>query len=100
MGKSITVDGVEYVEKTSTEPSDKQIVVAQRGWVFVGDVTESEDDLVLVNTRNIRIWGTTKGLGELVAGPLSGTKHDDYGTVRIPKLTVVARINVNAGAWS
>ena len=100
MGKSITVDGVEYVEKTSTEPSDKQIVVAQRGWVFVGDVTESEEDLVLVNTRNIRIWGTTKGLGELVAGPLSGTKYDDYGTVRIPKLTVVARINVNAGAWS
>jgi len=100
MSKSITVDGVKYVEETSIEPTEAQIVVAQRGWIFVGDVTETEHDIVITNARNIRIWGTTKGLGQLANGPLSGTKHDEYGTVRLPRLGVVARINVVAGAWA
>ena len=75
-------------------------MVDQRGWVFVGDVTEDGDDIVIGNAQNIRRWGTTKGLGQLVNGPLAETKYDPYGVVRLPKLSVVARINVAEGAWS
>lgn len=99
--KEITLDGVAYVraDQVSVEASAKQIVVGQRGWVFVGDVSEDGDDLVIGNAQNIRIWGTERGLGQLVAGPTSETKYDPYGVVRLPKLSVVARINVNEGAW-
>ena len=98
----ITLDGVDYVraDQVSVEPSEKQIVVGQRGWVFVGDVSESGGDIVIGNAQNIRIWGTEKGLGQLVSGPTSETKYDSYGVVRLPKLSVVARINVDKGAWS
>lgn len=100
--KTITLDGVDYVraDQVSVEPTVKQIVVGQRGWIFVGDVSEDGEDIVIGNAQNIRIWGTEKGLGQLASGPTSKTKCDPYGVVRLPKLSVVARINVDKGAWS
>jgi hypothetical protein len=100
--KTISIDGVDYVraDQITINSSTTQIVIGQRGWVFVGAVHEDGEDIVITNARNIRIWGTSEGLGELVSGPTDTTKADVYGTVRIPKLTVVARINVNEGAWA
>ena len=40
-----------------------QIVVLDRGFVYVGKVTFQGDLLRIENARNIRGWGTTKGLG-------------------------------------
>lgn len=96
----IKINGVDYIRRSDVKPSPIQIVVAQRGWVFVGNISFDGDDLVISNARNIRQWGTTRGLGELVNGPLSSTKHDDYGTVRMPYLAVIARIDVADGAWT
>lgn len=102
MSKRITVDGVEYVPASEGDltPSDAQIVIAQRGWVFVGDVREAGEDLVITGAKNIRRWGTTRGLGELRSGPTPDTEADEYGTVRIHRLAVVARIDVEEGSWS
>lgn len=78
----------------------KQIVIAQRGWVFVGDVERSGDDVTINNAQCIRRWGTTMGLGELArGGPLSSTVLDDMGTVRLHALAVVAAIDCEAGKW-
>ena len=96
---TIIVNGVEYAPVVDLTPSATQIVIAQRGWIFVGEVTRDGDDLVIVNAKNIRTWGTSKGLGELVNGPTSSTKVDDYGTVRLHHLAVVARLDANPGAW-
>lgn len=46
----------------------KQIIIAQRGWVFVGDVQRADDDVTITNAQCIRRWGTTRGLGELARG--------------------------------
>ena len=35
----------------------EKIVVADRGWVFVGDVTESPNSVVIENAKCIRFWG-------------------------------------------
>ena len=101
MGEKSTLDGVEYVRADSVDltPSTTQIVVAQRGWVFVGRVSEVGDDLVISDAQNIRRWGTSRGLGELVSGPLPGTTVDPYGTVRMHRLAVVARLDVDGDAW-
>ena len=45
----------------------KQIVIAQRGWVFVGDVTRTENEVVIEDAAVVRRWGTTAGLGQLAA---------------------------------
>lgn len=79
----------------------KQIVIAQRGWVFVGDVERSGDDVTINNAQCIRRWGTSKGLGELAkGGPQSNTVLDDMGTVRLHPLAVVAAIDCEAEKWS
>jgi len=78
----------------------KQIVIAQRGWVFVGDVSQEGEQVTINNAKCIRRWGTTKGLGEIAKnGPTSSTVLDDMGTVRLHSLAVVASIEVEAGKW-
>lgn len=64
--------------------SGQHIVVLDRGFVYVGDVSISGDFVTIKNAKNIRLWGTTQGLGELCNGPLSGTKLDAVGEVIAP----------------
>ena len=70
----------------------KKIVVADRGWVFLGDVySDSNGDQLINDAKVIRNWGTTKGLGEIaLTGPTSKTILDDAGTVQVPARSVVA----------
>lgn len=95
---TITINGKEYVEKGSQQSApigEKRIIVAERGWVFVGNCVDKADGTVTIsNARNIRVWGTSNGLGELANGAKSGTKHDAYGTV---KCTPIITIAVNGG---
>lgn len=82
--------------------SKKQIVVLQRGWVVVGDVSQDggPDYIKVENASVIRYWGTTKGLGELVDGPTPSTKLDKAGTVRAHVLAVVFTLDVDAEKWA
>ncbi len=66
------------------ESLGQNIAVLDRGFVYVGNVTRDGDFVLIENARNIRVWGTTNGLGELRNGPLSGTKMDVCGTVKVP----------------
>ena len=87
------IDGVEYVRADVI--GAKRIIVADRGWVFVGDCEDMPDGSVTIrNCQNIRRWGTTNGLGELASGPAATTKHDAYGTVRC---TPIVQIMVTGG---
>lgn len=79
--------------------SGTAIVVADRGFVYVGHAEIEDDWCVVKNAHNIRVWGTTKGLGELVNGPTARTKLDAVGTVRIPMRAVISIINVNTEKW-
>jgi len=76
-----------------TKGGSKKIVIADKGFVYVGRVTESEGGIIIHDAQNIRRWGTTKGLGELRSGPTESTKHDPYGTVRVPIGSVVSVID-------
>lgn len=73
----------------------KQIVIAQRGWIFVGDVTRAENEVVIENAAVVRRWGTTRGLGQIASeGPTPSTILDPCPTVRIHPLSVVASMDV------
>lgn len=78
----------------------KQIVIAQRGWVFVGEVARSGEDVTITGAQCIRRWGTTKGLGELAKnGPQKNTVLDDMGIVRLHALAVVASLDCEESKW-
>lgn len=56
---------------------------------------------MIENAHNIRVWGTSEGLGELVRnGPTSDTKLDSVGTVRAPMRAVISVIDSEASKWN
>jgi len=89
-----------------TKPAQKpqpmgpqQIVVLDRGWVLVGKTEEAGDKLLITDSRCIRYWGTTSGLGQLAeSGPTDKTKLDPMGRVIAPMRAVIAVIACKT-AW-
>lgn len=80
--------------------SNWQVIIAERGWVYVGTVARDGDQIVISNCHNVRRWGTSRGLGELaLEGPKANTVLDYYGTVRIHVLAICGSIECNADAW-
>jgi hypothetical protein len=104
MVDTIKIDDVTYVKESDVKKRDEskvQIVILQRGWVVIGKYSEKGDEFLLEKAKVIRVWGTTKGLGEIAeGGPTSSTKLDDCPNVRSHKLTVIARMDVNEEKWS
>ena len=84
--ETLTLNGIAYVRADSIHPATigtKRIIVADRGWVFIGDCEDMPDGTVTIrDAKNIRKWGTSKGLGQLCTGPTSETIADMAGTVR------------------
>jgi hypothetical protein len=77
------------------------IVILDRGFVYVGDVTMSDQWCVITNAKNVRRWGTTQGLGELAAkGPQPETKLDIGGTVKAPARALIGLIKCDAVSWN
>ena len=75
------------------------IVVLDRGFVYVGAVSTDDRWLYIESAANIRRWGTTRGLGELVTGPKPETKLDPAGNVKAPLSALVHLIEVEARQW-
>lgn len=100
--KTITVNGETYYSEPKAQfEGPTKIVILQRGWVMVGRFERSGSDCKLHNASVIRVWGTTKGLGEIAKdGPTTKTILDrTHGVVEFDCLTVVAMISCNEGAW-
>lgn len=77
------------------------IVIADRGFVFVGRVTTDDQWALIKNARCVRRWGTTNGLAELAAlGPLSETKLDTPADTKISLRAVIGLIPCEASKWS
>jgi len=102
--ETIKIDEIEYVRKDAVQPKTTgslRIVILQRGWVGIGRFTQIGSQCTLTNAATIRIWGTTKGLGEIaVGGPTSKTILDECPTIRFHELTTVATIDCVESKWN
>jgi hypothetical protein len=84
-----------------TETNDDiRIVVLPRGWVVVGKYAEAAGQVVLTRAMVVRRWGTTKGLGEITAGPTKDTKLDALGELRCAADAVLFSLLCTADAWT
>jgi hypothetical protein len=98
--ETITIDGVIYTRAVDATPTEWRIVIAQRGWVFVGRWNQDGEQVTLTDAKTIRVWGTTAGLGQLaINGPTTKTICDPAGTVRMHILGVVATLDTQVTAW-
>lgn len=82
----------------STPVTIKKIYVLQNRWVLLGDQVppaagEPQTEVKLINASVIRLWGTTRGLGEIALnGPTPQTQLDPCGEVDIPLAVVLFSI--------
>jgi hypothetical protein len=99
---SIKIDSVEYVRADSVKPfgGDIKIVVMDRGFVYVGETKVEGDWVLMTRAKNIRKWGTSRGLGELTKGPLGGTVLDSVGSLKAPMRALIHIINVDSEKWT
>ena len=100
----VEINGIKYVKKDSIVSKefdgDIKIVVLQRGWIYIGKFERNGNDCKLHNAYCIRVWGTTKGLQELVNGATKDTKLDKCeGVVEFDWLTTIHTITCNKDAW-
>ena len=80
--------------------SGYHIVVLDRGWVFVGNVSVDGETLTIADASCIRRWGTNKGLGQLAAeGPQPRTELDRSGTVMVPLRAVILTLDTEPSLW-
>jgi len=100
--ETITIDDVKYVRADSRPNTEGEIkiVVLDRGFVYVGAVKIADGFIVITGARNIRVYGTSKGLGELISGPTKDTKLDYAGTVRAPLHALIHTIDVEQAKWT
>jgi hypothetical protein len=91
-----------YYRAPSPDEAPLRIVVADRGWVFVGHARQTEDGgYVIPDARPVRRWGTTQGLGQLAQqGPQQATRLDAACPVTIPGRSVVAVLECRGDAWA
>ncbi len=102
----LEINGVTYVPKESENQTehdgDIKIIILQRGWVMVGRFEREDNDCKLHDASVIRVWGTSKGLGEIASnGPIKDKTVLDKcgGLVEFDYLTVVAMISVDEKKW-
>lgn len=77
-----------------------KIVVIDRGFVYIGKVTTDAEWCKITGCKNIRKWGSTKGLGELVNGPLGDTVLDACGDLNIPIHALISIMGVVEEKWT
>jgi len=96
---SVDINGVKYRKEVPSD-SPVKIVILQRGWVAVGRYEQDGESCKLRDASIIRVWGTTKGIGELVTGPTSKTLLDKAGTVSFHALAVVVMLDCEESSWA
>ena len=90
------------------EDADKRkimIVVLDRGYVEVCQVPQYPEAYALWmpvwNSRTIRYWGTTEGLGELANGPTPETRLDaKVPSGQFPVRAIIKMLDVDQSKWS
>ena len=83
------------MEHKTLKPLGEFLVVVDGGFDYHGDVTGDGDFYLVSHAKNIRVWGTTKGFGELRTGPTPKTVLDETGEILIPKHRLCHLIRAN-----
>ena len=98
---TIEINGEKYVKESSAlkitpVDSDHVIVIAQRGWIFIGyKDTSVKDKLKLNNASVVRSWSNGRGIGGLCKKEYkSEYKLDAVGTVEFANEGIIATLNV------
>lgn len=78
-----------------------QIAVLQRGWVFIGQISQIGDDYTLKNGACIRRWGTSKGLGQIANdGPTANTELEPVPELKFHEAGKILLVKAEDSKWA
>ncbi len=85
----------------SKKKNPLRILVLHRGWVVIGRVQASKDEIIVTDASTVRRWGTTAGLGQLAReGRQPNTVLDACPIVRVHPLAIVQQIDCVESKWA
>lgn len=77
------------------------LIVADRGFVWVGEASTDADWVNIKGGRVVRRWGTSEGLNELaVKGPLANTCLDAPADLKVSRKALIAIIPCEVDKWA
>lgn len=72
----------------------KRIYVIKERWVLIGEYSQKGKVITLEDASVIRVWGTTRGLGQIALdGPTPETKLDPCGKTTFTEDAVLFSID-------
>jgi hypothetical protein len=95
MSNEIELNGVKYAPVQPAPSGTRAVVVVDRGWVFAGDVSESDGKVTLERAINVRNWSSIAFNG-MVKNPTSDKVTLDHmeNPVEIPVGAILFRVPV------
>lgn len=92
---------MDHLKETAGEAHGLALVVADRGFVWVGEAVTTEEFVEIKQARCVRRWGTSEGLNELaLKGPLPNTKLDAAADLKVSRKALIAIIPCEAEKWA
>jgi hypothetical protein len=77
------------------------LVVADKGFVWVGEAVTTDEWVEITGARCVRRWGTTEGLNELAhKGPLTNTRLDAAADLKVSRKALIVIIPCEAEKWA
>ena len=102
--ETITINDTKYVRAdcvAAAPTGPREVVIADRGWTFYGDVTKETDEYIQLDdggvVRSYRRIGLTGACKDPVGAEV---KVDPGGRLRVRKASIIARIPVASGWMS
>ena len=100
--ETIELNGKKYVPQESvdtiTRPieTDHVIIIAQRGWIFIGQQNiEVIDKIQLLDASVVRSWSNQRGIGGLTKEAYKNDyKLDPVGQIEFPTEGIIATLKV------
>lgn len=95
-------DKIELIRKIicNNGNNNLKIVVLDRAWIYIGYLERNDDDYTLTKASCIRLWGTTKGLGQLaLEGKTKDTILDSAGTIHFTVHSLINIIDCDQSKW-
>jgi hypothetical protein len=87
--------------ETGGEAHGLALVVADKGFVWVGQTVTTSDFVEITGARCVRRWGTSEGLNELAKkGPLPNTRLDAPADLKVNRKALIAIIPCEAEKWA
>ena len=76
------------------------IVILDRGWVLVGELSKKGSVYHLKKGSVVRVWGTSKGIGEIAEnGPTSHTILDSIPETIFSESSYIMFVKCEDSAW-